>query len=490
METLYTTPSGKAFGGIGYTRRHVIAASSLLASATSVRVGFQHLLSTTYTITDAYIGLQTVSGDAYDIDPATLVRLTQGGNTTLTITNTAYYSDAVSLAVDGSRAVIVSLYGGTGQLYWAGALPSGYTAHYRSGNYAGVADVTSFSASPSNVVGFLTLEGELVSLFGPISIEEQVDDVSIASYTWNVGKIEISDELDEVSGQVVSDVCFVRINEEIDDVAATGGSAIVGIASIQEDPDTIVVSAYAPNAGQIAVSEELDAISGFAFETGLDIQGVIATEEYVDRVSIVGNNQANRVLVDEDADEVSVAASTWNVGIVKVREYLDVVSAQMVRGESRGAVAITEAVDHVSAVGTTSNVGKVSITCGLDDVGVVAATEQMNVGVISLAEPVDAISSQAIVCIGATVNISESADGINGALASGNHGTVSIQEEPDVVKVSTKIIMPALGFVRPIAAISALTPVSPISALRFDRGPIAATIATTSQPIDPIHFTR
>lgn len=490
METLYTTPSGAAFGGIGYTRRHVIAASSLLASATSVRVGFQHLLSTTYTITDAYIGLQAVSGDAYDIDTATLVRLTQGGNTTLTITNTAYYSDAVSLAVDGSRAAIVSLYGGTGQLYWAGALPSGYTAHYRSGNYAGVADVTSFSASPSNVVGFLTLEGELVSLFGPISIEEQVDDVSIASYTWNVGKIEISDELDEVSGQVVSDVCFVSINEEIDDVAATGGSAIVGIASIQEDPDTIVVSAYAPNAGQIAVSEELDAISGFAFETGLAIQGVIATEEYVDRVSIVGINQANRVLVDDAADEVAAVASTWNVGIVKVREYLDVVSAQMVRGESRGAVSITEAVDSVSAVATTSNVGKVLITCGLDNVDITSSTEQLNVGYINFTEPVDFVSSMAVVCIGATVNITDPNDEIIGAIASVNHGMISIQEELDIIKVNTKIIMPALEFSRPLSDVSIVTPAPPLGVMHFDRGSITSTSIVTAPSIEPINFTR
>ena len=196
------------------------------------------------------------------------------------------------------------------------------------------------------------------------------------------------------------------------------------------------------------------------------------------------------MVISEGFDEVSVVANTWNVGIVKVREYLDVVSAQMVRGESRGAVSITEAVDHVSAVGTTSNVGKVSITCGLDDVGVVAATEQLNIGVISLAEPVDAISSQAIVCIGATANIAEAVDGIDGLLALGNHGTVLIKEESDVIRASTKIIMPALGFARPLPGISGGAPVLPIGSLRFDRGSIAATSATPPPPTEPIHFTR
>jgi hypothetical protein len=159
MDSLYTVSLGTALGGAGYTRRHVIAAASLIVTATSVRVVFQHA-ATSYTITDAYIGLQATVGEAYDIDPATLIRLTQGGDGTFTITNSAYVSDAVSLVVDGSRAVVVSLYGAASQVYLAGGFPSGYSAYHRSGNYAGEADAASFLTSSSNVLGFLGLEGE------------------------------------------------------------------------------------------------------------------------------------------------------------------------------------------------------------------------------------------------------------------------------------------------------------------------------------------
>lgn len=161
MVDLYTIPLGTASGGQGYTRRHIVAATALLASANRVRVQF-HASATSYTVTDAYIGLQAASGDPYDIDPATMVRLTKGGNTTLTIWTGNEYSDAVNLVVDGTRAVVVSLYGATNQVYLAGTLPAGYTAYHKVGNYAAAADESGFTATNTNVVGFRGLQGEMV----------------------------------------------------------------------------------------------------------------------------------------------------------------------------------------------------------------------------------------------------------------------------------------------------------------------------------------
>ena len=158
--TLFVATNGTASGGNGYTRRIIIAAGSLAGTATTVRVLFHYSGTGSYTITDAYIGLKATSGDPYDIDPATIIRLQQGGSNTITVTSGAVYSDSVSLVVDGTRDIVVSLYGGTALHYLAGTVPSGLTTYHRSGNYASVADATSFTISTSNLLGFRGLEGE------------------------------------------------------------------------------------------------------------------------------------------------------------------------------------------------------------------------------------------------------------------------------------------------------------------------------------------
>lgn len=158
--TLFAATNGTASGGNGYTRRIIIAAGSLAGTATTVRVLFHYSGTGSYTITDAYIGLRSTSGDAYDIDPTTLVRLQLGGSNTITVTSGAVYSDSVSLVVDGTRDIVVSLYGGTALHYLAGTVPSGLTIYHRLGNYAAVSDATSFAISGTNLLGFRGLEGE------------------------------------------------------------------------------------------------------------------------------------------------------------------------------------------------------------------------------------------------------------------------------------------------------------------------------------------
>lgn len=101
--TLYSTANGTAVGGAGRTRRIVVAASLLAGTANTVRVLFHYSGSGSWTMSSVYIGLQATSGDAWDIDPTTLVQLTQGGGTAFTITSGSVYSDAAPLVVDGTR---------------------------------------------------------------------------------------------------------------------------------------------------------------------------------------------------------------------------------------------------------------------------------------------------------------------------------------------------------------------------------------------------
>lgn len=160
--TLYSATNGTSSGGYGYTRRIVIAATALATTANTVRVLFHYSGTGSYAMTSVYIGLQATSGDAWDIDPTTMVRLTQGGNTTFTITSGAVYSDSATLVVDGTRAVVISLYGGTSLHYLAGTVPAGLSTYHRSGDYAGTADASSFSTSASNLLGFRGLEGDTI----------------------------------------------------------------------------------------------------------------------------------------------------------------------------------------------------------------------------------------------------------------------------------------------------------------------------------------
>lgn len=195
--TLYSATNGTSNGGKGDTRRIVIAATALATTANTVRVLFHYSGSGSYTMTDVYIGLQATSGDAWDIDPSTMVRLTQGGNTTFTVTSGAVYSDSATLVVDGTRAVVISLYGGTNLHYLAGTVPDGLSTYRRTGNYAGTADASSLSTSLTNLLGFRGLEGDIL-----YSINE-------ASVTSGPGEVVASGDSFFVSGNIEAQVGIV-----------------------------------------------------------------------------------------------------------------------------------------------------------------------------------------------------------------------------------------------------------------------------------------
>ena len=208
--TLYSVNNGTGTGGGGYTHRIVIAASALASSADTVRVLFHKINSPYYySIAFAYIGLQAVGGDPYDIDQTTMVRLTQGGNTTLTIQDGAVYSDAVSLDIDGTRAVVISLYNSASIGYLSGAYPVGLSAYYKSNsNVSSSADVSYLSTAAANLFGFRGLEGDIL-------------------YPVNDGTVESS--LDEVTSTADSYFAFGDINDLTGEIISAGNSVLPAV---------------------------------------------------------------------------------------------------------------------------------------------------------------------------------------------------------------------------------------------------------------------
>lgn len=325
---------------------------------------------------------------------------------------------------------------------------------------------------------------------GVLVLPEELDEIVVAAYTWNVGKVVVEEQLDDVVGQFVSGIVVLEINDSLDDVNISGWTAVAAKLNAEESIDSLLISGYSPNIGQINVNEEIDVSDISAIDGTLIIEGIISTIEYVDKISIIGVNQANKIIITEDVDDLIATGITWNVGIVKVREYLDVITGSLIEGESKGTVIISEEIDSISSIATTSNVGKISITSSLDDVNIIAATEQLNIGVININEVIDTISSQAIICIGAVVNINESVDDLNGIYVSGIYGNINIQEELDVIKATIKIIIPALNFSRQVTTLSDGSLATNIKVLHFDRDSIDDISTASPIVVDPIHFTR
>lgn len=490
METIFAATLGTYRDEGFYTHRYILNKANLLADATTVRVKFQYNGAFSCTIESAYIGLRATSGNVYDIDPATLVRLQQDGENTFTITPSYNFSDPVDFVIDRTRDVIISFFG-TGRPYTSWSVPTGCVRYYKYTDFAAATAESGFVTGPG-VVGFLALEGEsaITSFYGPIFLAEELDDVAVSSYTWNVGRVEITDGVDDVSSQGFSDACFVNVADEIDDVSISGWAAIAGSVSVQEGPDSLFMSAYSPSIGQVNIAEELDAVAASSANMVMVIEGTVLVDEYIDRVSVVGSNQANRIIIEEDCDDVAVVAGTWNAGFVNVREYLDVVSTQATRGESKGTVIVSESADSISGAVWTSNVGSISITCGLDDIGVLAGNEHQNVGSVSAEEAGDAVSLTALVCIGAMARIVDQLDSCSVVAVQGAHGAISLKEPSDVVKVSTPITIPSLGFFRPSTDSFALSACPEAGVLQFSRGSLGSVSPSEAPLTEPIRFTR
>lgn len=182
MDLLFNVGNASTSQSLDATARLVIAKTSLLGTAATVRLKLQQRPGNVWSCYAA-IGLRAASGDAYDIDPATLVILTSGGNQLITVSNTdatTMYTDPVAFAVDGLRDVVISIYraGGTMPQKF-GAPPTGLSCYRKGGNYAYTADVGSFATVTDRVDAFNALEGE--GAFGFKVLGELVSNYGIYS---------------------------------------------------------------------------------------------------------------------------------------------------------------------------------------------------------------------------------------------------------------------------------------------------------------------
>lgn len=151
----------EAHGGGTYTRRYIVNPLLMRSSASKVKVEFMYY-NASYVITEAWIGLQSLTGDLWDMDPSSMVQLKQGGNSALTITAADRFSDEIDFVIDGDAPVIVSMYVVSTAAYYAGTKPTGLLEFYKSAvNEAGLADATGYTAGATNVLAFRGLWGNL-----------------------------------------------------------------------------------------------------------------------------------------------------------------------------------------------------------------------------------------------------------------------------------------------------------------------------------------
>ncbi|MCK9311143.1 MAG: hypothetical protein M0P26_02570, partial [Bacteroidales bacterium] len=153
--------------------RFVVPAANL-ASGSWVRIRASLLYhSASYTVR-LWAGLRAATGDEYDIDPATMVQLTVGGSGTITVSGPGVYTDWVSLAVDGTRDLILTHYGVSGSLPYvvSAAHPAKLYRKYNSpsSDQSLPADAAGFSVYGDRLYGYAAIEAEAanIALSGPL----------------------------------------------------------------------------------------------------------------------------------------------------------------------------------------------------------------------------------------------------------------------------------------------------------------------------------
>ena len=420
----YFSPYVFTYGGGGYTTRQHLGTPTFVGTAENIRVRFQVISGQTYTITHAYIGLQATSGDAYDIDPATLVRLTQNGNTTLAISGTDFRSDRVSLEIDGTRAVIVSFYGTDGQTYPGLAdISSNIVFFYEETgvNEAGTANVTGYSQQSGSCLVVHSIEGtdELITtgIISPplhqvaaagivdanfLSIvppAEVIESSGNSNLPAREGAGVISGLLPTVAAAGDSTFAIGLLTSAVEEIVASGSSEIPPVVC------TGVVDGLLPTISAISYSNRgrvvLGAVVAATGETSIGAWGVI--REPIARVfgEGVGNSLADAA-ISPSKDEVAGSATTTLlgrgniidrkhrvvatvdnlatlVGVGRLRPQRDVVAATA----SLATVAngtITQYVDTIVASGGPFAVGNATVRPPLSRV---AATCFSGIGILS-----------------------------------------------------------------------------------------------------------
>lgn len=135
----------------GYTYRFKIPAAKVYNSCASLKLEFARITHD-WQIGKCYIGEQAASGDEYDFQNAP-TQVLFGGGAGKVFNADAILSDEVTLALDYSKNIVISLYIITLTYLPAGGVTgtySGYKTWYKSGDDASTQNATGYSAHSSS----------------------------------------------------------------------------------------------------------------------------------------------------------------------------------------------------------------------------------------------------------------------------------------------------------------------------------------------------
>lgn len=146
---------------VGYTMRQVIDSTEIAATGNKVRVYIEADGDQGFDLGNAYVGIKSTSGDAYDFE-STPVQLTFGGSNSVYIPAGArIQSDIVDLTVGASDGLVVSVYcdgAATEDDLRAKSSQSGFYNFQKNANDAATVDANGYSSSASDIIGVMRVE--------------------------------------------------------------------------------------------------------------------------------------------------------------------------------------------------------------------------------------------------------------------------------------------------------------------------------------------
>ena len=144
------TPAGSATGNENF--RSALPANSFIYNSTQIRISITGGANLT-TVTGAFVGQKAASGDAYDMEPGTIIQVTFDGNNTYALANgETKYSDWMTYSFDKTKEYITSI--GTTGGYHVTSGGDGHNNYFKDNAQAdaGTADVTGYTANAQRFV--------------------------------------------------------------------------------------------------------------------------------------------------------------------------------------------------------------------------------------------------------------------------------------------------------------------------------------------------
>lgn len=146
----------------GYTHRMRIDRSRFPdASSTKVRITYAaHAAGTGASATVVYIGVAADTGDSYDFDGSPVEVMFSGASGFAIAAGDSIVSDDITLALDGTRDLLIAAYTATGQPGdFAGYdNRANWRAWYKAGDDASTVDATGYTVNAVDAVGVVKIE--------------------------------------------------------------------------------------------------------------------------------------------------------------------------------------------------------------------------------------------------------------------------------------------------------------------------------------------